>query len=253
MAVNTTDVNIEDILTDEDISEDVPMNPDSATDSLLGDLELDGDAPDPEIPEELKKVEDDNPLEKGKKKTAKGKKSSTTKGKNNDPVMNDPFDVLSGAIEPTGDLHSLIENPTANDKLLEALRNEEPTSSVLNKIMSEIGEELCYLKALRKNKFNKDADAKEISEISFKRVRSLKELVEAVSKKEASKQRSEGKIDFRGEGFERVMKYFFDTLKDTFNKVSMPEQYQDIFFVQFTQDLEGFEKKVEKLYYGLES
>ena len=37
---------------------------------------------------------------------------------------------------------------------------------------------------------------------------------------------------------------------ETFEKIGIPEQFNDIFFVQLAQNLEGYEKKLEKIYYG---
>jgi hypothetical protein len=114
--------------------------------------------------------------------------------------------------------------------------------------MSEIAEELAFLKAYRRVHYLANED---ISEISLKRVKSLKNLVEAIVEREKLKNNAfDGKIDFYGDKFERVMEFIFNTVKGAFDKVGIPEQFNDIFFTQLAQDLEGFEKKVEKIYYG---
>jgi hypothetical protein len=76
-------------------------------------------------------------------------------------------------------------------------------------------------------------------------------LVETIIEKEKLQNVSfDGKIDFSGEKFEKVMEFILTTVKETFEKVGIPEQFNDIFFIQLAQNLEGFEKKVEKIYYG---
>jgi hypothetical protein len=114
--------------------------------------------------------------------------------------------------------------------------------------MKEIADELAYLKAYRKIHYLASDD---ISEVSVKRVKALKSLVDTLIEKEKLKNSAyDGKIDFGSEKFEKVMEFILNMVRETFEKVGIPEQFNDIFFIQLAQNLEGFEKKVEKIYYG---
>lgn len=163
------------------------------------------------------------------------------------PIINDPTDVLDISIQQGQPLQRAMIDPVRNDQLVASLRREEPATTIFNSIMQEIAEELAYLKAYRKEQFLGDHD---VSDISFKRVKALREMVETLVKREQQKGKREGKIDFYGERFEKVMEYFFEAVSNAFSKAGVPDQFHDIFFAQLGQDLEGFEKKVEKIYYG---
>lgn len=163
-------------------------------------------------------------------------------------IVNDPSNLLDINIKKGSPLQKVIEDPTENDILYNSIKDEEPTITVLNNIMSEIAEELAYLKNWRKENFNYKED---MSEISFKRVRMLKELVSSLTEKEKIKNsKTDGKIDFYGDGFKNVFKYFLQIVQDTFKKVNIPTQFNDIFFTQLAKDMDGFEKKAEKIYSG---
>ena len=164
------------------------------------------------------------------------------------PIINDPSEILEGTINPAEIIQQLISDPLKNDALYAIIRKEDSTNNLLVQIMKEIAEELSYLKAYRKVHYLANED---VSEVSIKRVKSLKMLVETLIEKEKLQNASfDGKIDFSGEKFEKVMEFILTTVKETFEKVGIPEQFNDIFFIQLAQNLEGFEKKVEKIYYG---
>jgi hypothetical protein len=169
-------------------------------------------------------------------------------GAEENPIINDPSEILGGTINPAEIVQQLIADPLKNDALYAIIRKEDSTNNLLVQIMKEIAEELSYLKAYRKVHYLANED---VSEVSVKRVKSLKMLVETLLEKEKLQNASfDGKIDFSGEKFEKVMEFILTTVKETFEKVGIPEQFNDIFFIQLAQNLEGFEKKVEKIYYG---
>jgi hypothetical protein len=163
------------------------------------------------------------------------------------PIVNDPDELLQGATDPDSMVKQLMEDPTKNDTLYTVLKQEENTGVLLGNVMQEIAEELAYLKAYRRIHYIANED---ISEVSLKRTKALESLVKALVEKDKLKRGFDGKIDFYGEKFEKVMEFILTVVKEAFEKIGIPEQFNDIFFVQLAQDLEGFEKKVEKVYYG---
>jgi len=164
------------------------------------------------------------------------------------PIVNSPSELLEGTIDPNTIIQQIMANPTNNDALIASLKREDSVNTLLNQVMQEIAEELAYLKAYRKIHFIANDD---ISEVSMKRVKSLQAMVTTLIEKEKLKNNNfEGKIDFSGERFEKVMEFMLGIVKETFEKSSIPEQFNDIFFIKLAQSLEGFEKKVEKIYYG---
>lgn len=180
-------------------------------------------------PDDILKAEDEDPI--------------------NNPIVNEPTDLLNLDIEQEGGLDRTLMDPSKNDKLLSTIRNEEPLTTLYNGIMEEIGEELAYLKMTRKEAFLANED--NVSDISFKRVKALRELVETLVKREQSRGKQNAKIDFHGEAFENVMAFILKLISETFEKSGIPPQFSDIFFTQFGQELEkDFEKRVEKIYYG---
>lgn len=164
------------------------------------------------------------------------------------PIVNDPTELISIDLEEDGELDRTLMDPAKNDKLLTTVRNDSSLSILYNGIMEEICEDIAYLKLARKEAFL--AREENFVDISFKRIKSLRELVEILVKREQGKSKQEAKIDFNGDAFQNVLKFFLKTISDTFEKVSIPQQFIDIFFAQLGQELEGFEKKIEKIYYG---
>lgn len=145
-------------------------------------------------------------------------------------------------------LENIIGNPLDNDPLLGVIRDNRPTNTVLNKVMEEIAEEIAFIKAWRNKNWDSDKD---LSEATFRRIKMLKNLVETIIEKEKlRKEENVGKIDFHGEAFQRVLKYFLETIQNTFRKINIPRQYEDIFFTELSKVFDNFEKQAEKLYYG---
>lgn len=157
--------------------------------------------------------------------------------------------VPAAAPQPMS-LSSAIGNPLDNDNLLSAIRNNKSSTSLLRAIMQEIAEEAAYIKAWRSVHWDSGED---LSEATFKRIKMLKHLVETVMEQEKIKKDStSGKVDFHGEAFQKVLKFFLETILGTFKKVNIPAQYEDIFFTALAKDFDGFEKNAERIYYGKE-
>lgn len=151
-------------------------------------------------------------------------------------------------VPEASDIHKALTNPAANDRLVEVIRRDESTLTMLNTIMEEIAEEAAYLKAWRNSVWDGKND---ISEATLSRIKMLSELVKTLSEREKlKKEKAVGKIDFHSENFQNVLKYFMSTILGTFKKVQIPQQYEDIFVTQLARDFDGFEKKAEKIYYG---
>jgi hypothetical protein len=145
-------------------------------------------------------------------------------------------------------LDKFVGSPIENDSLVAVIRDNKPTTTVLNAVMEEIAEEAAHIKAWRSANWNFDKD---LSEATFKRIKMLKQLVETISEKEKLRRESKiGKVDFHGEAFQRVLKYFLESILATFKEVGIPIQYEDIFFTQLAKKFDGFEKNAEKIYYG---
>jgi hypothetical protein len=212
------------------------LNSSESLDDLVLDREACKDA------EEEAQAERDR-ISEERRKAAEQKSAAAS----SPPIINDPTDVLDISIQQGQPLQRSMTDPVRNDQLVASVRREESTTTIFNGILQEIAEELAYLKAFRREQFLGDHDT---SDISFKRVKALREMVETLVKREQQKGKQEGKIDFYGERFEKVMTYFLETVSNAFEKSGVPDQFHDIFFAQLGQDLEGFEKKVEKIYYG---
>jgi len=161
---------------------------------------------------------------------------------------NDAKNVMSVSIQSGGSLSKTLEDPLDNDRLVNAIQDNRSSVSILKAIMSEIAEEAAYIKAWRVENWGSGED---VSEITFRRIKMLKQLVETlVEQEKIKKEVVSGKVDFHGEAFQRVLKYFLETLQETFRKINIPVQYEDIFFTELAKAYDGFEKKAERIYYG---
>jgi hypothetical protein len=231
MSENLDEMNIEDILGEEALMED---------DSVSADV-VDEDTPDKgldDLGEELQGIDLGDGLEDEVVKQV----SSL------EPLINDPSSLLSAGMPIGSPIQKSLEDPTVDDVLLESIKGGDPVATILNHVLEEIAEEVCYLKAQRNNGWDAETD---YTDVSAKRIRSLKTLVESLIEKEKLKNSKDtGKIDFHSKNFENVFGYFLGVVKDTFEKIGVPSQYADIFFTQLAKDLDGFEKEAEKIYYG---
>jgi len=160
----------------------------------------------------------------------------------------DPNDIMNSNIQSGGSLSKTLADPLDNDHLVAVIRNNKSTVTILRAIMVEIAEEAAYIKAWRVENWNSGED---VSEVTFRRIKMLKQLVETIIRQEKLKKENvSGKVDFHGEAFQRVLKYFLETLQGTFHKINIPVQYEDIFFTELAKAFDGFEKKAERIYYG---
>jgi len=148
----------------------------------------------------------------------------------------------------SSEIRKALTNPAANDRLLEVIRKDDSTVTILNTAMEEIAEDAAYIKAWRNTVWD---GQKDVSEAALSRIKMLSELVKTIIEREKLKEKkSIGKVDFHSENFQNVLKYFMSIIVGTFKKVQIPSQFEDIFFTQLAKDFGGFEKKAEKIYYG---
>jgi hypothetical protein len=176
---------------------------------------------------------------------AKDKKSKANKSLV--PIINDPEDLLEGTADPKEIAKRMFSDPTKNDTLYDLVKKDDTSTHVFKQVLKEIAEELAYLKAARKINFLTQTDS---TDTSSQRIRALKSLVDMIAEREKAQSQYGGKIDFRGDRFEKVVEFFLEAVKTAFEKSGIPEQFNDIFYTQLAQDLDGFEKKVENIYYG---
>jgi len=164
-------------------------------------------------------------------------------------VSNDANKMLALNMQSANNaMTNIAGQPIENDALLAAVRKESSASTLLNVLMEEMAEEAAFIKAWRNQNWNGDKD---LSEATAKRIKMLKDMVDTlVEREKLKKEKSVGKIDFYGDNFQRVLKYFLEVIQKTFHKVAIPSQFEDIFFTQLAKEFDGFEKAAEKTYYG---
>lgn len=166
------------------------------------------------------------------------------------PSVNISQQPVSINVRKDAALDKIIGDPRDNDALLGVIRDNRPTSTVLNRVMEEIAEEAAFIKAWRNKNWDSDKD---LSDATFKRIKMLKNLVETIIEKEKLRRENNiGKVDFHGEAFQRVLKYFLEVIQKTFRKINIPKQYEEIFFPELGKEFDNFEKQAEKIYYGKE-
>lgn len=241
----TVDINIDDILMDPSLEKDI--NDGKNEEGLIVHTPPPVTTPSPQPSRTREQIIKD-PVVDIRQEMTKMVLDRNNKPVDHPLIINDPSELLDGTIDPNEIIQQLITDPTKNDALCASINRDDSVNSVFNQIMKEIADELAYLKAYRKIHYLGNDD---ISEVSVKRVKALKSLVDTLIEKEKLKNSAyDGKIDFGGEKFEKVMEFILTMVRETFEKVGIPEQFNDIFFIQLSQNLEGFEKKVEKIYYG---
>jgi hypothetical protein len=158
--------------------------------------------------------------------------------------------ALSINVIPEEPLDRSLISPIENDKLLSTIKDRKSVNTVMNLVVEELAEEAAYLKAWRNEQWSSGND---VSAVTFKRIKTLKNLVDTlIEQDKLKKSNSIGKVDFYGEAFSRVLKYFLEVIQSTFHKVNIPAQYESIFFPELSKAFDNFEKKAERLYYGKE-
>lgn len=164
------------------------------------------------------------------------------------PALPEMAASVDASIPEASEIKKALTNPAVNDKLVEVVRRDDSTVTILNTLMEEIAEDAAYLKAWRNTVWD---GQKDISESVLSRTKMLSEFVKALSEREKLKrEKAVGKVDFHSENFQNVLKYFMSVIIETFRKVQIPPQYEDIFVTQLAKEFDGFEKKAEKIYYG---
>jgi hypothetical protein len=135
------------------------------------------------------------------------------------------------------------------NELVNIVKTKGFCNETIDILKQELVEEISFLKDLRDERVDVE-DVDQIIRITEKRTKILKDLLDVLTKEEAiKKDRKREKIDFYGEGFQKVFSYLLRIIKETFIKVNIPVQYVDIFFSELAKSLDNFEKEAEKLYY----
>lgn len=137
------------------------------------------------------------------------------------------------------------------NELVNIVRSKGFCQETVNKLKEELIEEIAFLKDLRNERVDEE-DVNQIVKITEKRTKILKDLLDVIAKEESirsNRDKRKEKIDFYGEGFQRVFKHLLKIVQDTFLKVKIPIQYVDIYFSELAKALDNFEKEAEKLYY----
>lgn len=129
------------------------------------------------------------------------------------------------------------------DMILISIKDDDVPDNVLKAVLYGLAEEQSSLKTLRQKKQN---DGKDTSHISIKRGTLLKYMSETLIQRQALVGSSTD-FDVRGPKFREIMKMFFEMINDAFDMVSIPTEYRDLFFQAFSEKLEGWEDKAEKI------
>jgi hypothetical protein len=133
-----------------------------------------------------------------------------------------------------------------DDRIIAAIKQEEPEEVVLHAVMYGLAEEQSSLKTLREKK---SIEGKDTSNISLKRGTLLKYMSEALLQKKTLTGASE-EIDPRGSKFKEIFKMFLETISDSFDEVKIPPEYKQMFFSALSHNLEGWEDKAIKIAKG---
>jgi len=158
--------------------------------------------------------------------------------------------ALSINVIPEETIDRSLISPIENDKLLSTIKDRKSINTIMNLVAEELAEEAAYLKAWRNEQWGNGND---VSGITLKRIKTLRNLIETlIDQDKLKKSNSEGKVDFYGEAFSRVLQYFLEVIQKTFRKVNIPSQYESIFFPELAKAFDNFEKKAERIYYGKE-
>lgn len=129
------------------------------------------------------------------------------------------------------------------DMILISIKDDDVPDNVLKAVLYGLAEEQSSLRSLRQTK---GQDGKDTSHISIKRGMLLKYMSETLLQRQALVGTS-SEIDVRGPKFREIMKMFFEMINESFDMVNIPSEYRDLFFQAFSEKLEGWENKAEKI------
>lgn len=129
------------------------------------------------------------------------------------------------------------------DMILISIKDDDVPDNVLKAVLYGLAEEQSSLKTLRQKRQN---DGKDTSHISIKRGTLLKYMSETLIQRQALVGTTSD-FDVRGPKFREIMKMFFEMINDAFDTISIPTEYRDLFFQAFSEKLEGWEDRAEKI------
>ena len=136
-----------------------------------------------------------------------------------------------------------------NDKLCVSLRSNDSDPELFDLILEEVAEEAARLKLLHTRIAGNDIAASAI--VSEKRIAALKKVADLLSQRSKEyKDGSGGKVDFHGEGFQRVLTYMTTIILEATKEVGMQEATVQRFVLKLKQKLIGFEEVADRLYKG---
>ncbi len=157
----------------------------------------------------------------------------------------------SGAIKapddgdlPAGLIEVAISQPEelADDEICIAVKEDEVPDTLLKAVLWGLAEEQSSLRVLRKDR---QGEGKDTSYISLKRGTLLKYMSETLLQRQAL-MGSSTDLDLRGPKFREVFKMLLGIISDTFEEVSVPPEYKEMFFHALSKNLEGWEIRAEK-------
>lgn len=159
--------------------------------------------------------------------------------RDNDPVLKTVEDAV------------LVPAQEVNDDIISiSIKDDELPDAVLKAVLLGLAEEQHALKQLRETK---TSEQKDTSHISLKRGTLLKYMSETLIQRQALVGKVEGDIDFKGPKFREIFKMFLQTISDTFDEVSIPAEYKDLFFHALARNLDGWEQKAERIVKALQT
>lgn len=126
------------------------------------------------------------------------------------------------------------------DPLVQSTRNRQEAIEVLHRVKEEVAREAASLHFTRieEEKYGKDT-----SQMSSRRIGALREI--AALELEIRKL-GVSMIDVRSERFQKIIKYFLDTIREAATEVSTPEQL-NLLFNRLETKLENWEEQVQDL------
>lgn len=158
-----------------------------------------------------------------------------TPGVINTPDNDLPSDIVEISINEPEEL--------ADDEICVAIKEDDVPDTVLKAVLWGLAEEQSSLKNLRQRRQN---DGKDTSYISLKRGTLLKYMSETLLQRQAL-MGATSELDLRGPKFREVFKMLLGIINDTFEEVSIPPEYKEMFFHALSKNLEGWEERAEKI------
>ena len=168
---------------------------------------------------------------KSKKNSGAGDDDPSAGGDGDPPIICDPL--------APGDL-----------VLKQMLTEGEAARIVYDRLLLEMADEAAQLKKLREAFQTRGLVFSKISRDLVAILKDLSEIMEKKAKEQALSGMNSGKIDFKSEGFQRIMSWFLAEVKGSCADVGLPATTVTMFFAKLQQRTLGFEEQAEELYQG---